>query len=117
MTIYQIEPATIAAGDSLAMQFEFVNSNNSIPDFTDYNAYYVLSPYGFEDENVLSKSMSLADGSTNVFRVTLSSDDTSSLDFGTYTAKIILENEGNYYKKARGVFNVEKDSNTVEVTM
>lgn len=117
MTIYQIEPVTIAAGDSLAMQFEFVNSNNTIPDFTDYNAYYVLSPYGFEDENALSKAMELADDSKNIFKVMLNSDDTFGLEYGTYTVKIILENEGNYYKKARGIFNIKKDNNTVEVTM
>ena len=117
MTIYQIESVTIPVGDSVSMQFEFVNSNGEIPDFTDYNAYYILSPYGFEDENALSKSMTLDSNTTNLFKVSLSSEDTSNLSEGAYTAKVILESEGNYYKKARGVFNLVKDTTSVEVTM
>ena len=114
--IYQMRAETVPQGDSISMQYDFVYSNKTIPDFTDYTVYYVLSPFGFEDENVLSKAMTIASGTTNVFRVTLSSEDTKNL-LGTYTAKIVLEYEGNYYKKARGVFNVVKDSDGIEVTM
>ena len=117
MTIYTVEPVTIAAGDSIAMQFVFENSDGSTPDFTGYNGYYVLSPYGFEEENILSVNMTIASGTTNIFKVSLMSEDTISLPDGAYTAKIILENEGNYFKKARGVFNVVKDSDTVDVTV
>ena len=114
--IYQMRSETVPQGDSISMQYDFVYSNKTIPDFTDYTVYYVLSPFGFEDENVLSKAMTIASGTTNVFRVTLSSEDTKNL-LGTYTAKIVLEYEGNYYKKARGVFNVVKDSDGIDVTM
>lgn len=107
---------TVPQGDSISMQYDFVYSNKTIPDFTDYTVYYILSPFGFEDENVLSKAMTIASGTTNTFRVTLGSEDTKNL-LGTYTAKIVLEYEGNYYKKARGVFNVVKDSDGIEVTM
>lgn len=117
MTIYQIESVTIPMGDSVSMQFEFVNSDGQVPDFSDYNAYYVLSPYGFENENALSKQMTISSGTTNVFRVSLTSEDTTSIDEGAYTAKVILEYDGSYYKKARGVFNLVKDCSSVEVTM
>lgn len=114
MTIFQIEPCTIAAGDSVPMQFDFVYKDGTLPDFTDYRGYYVLSPYGFENTNVLSKEMT-PKGTTG-WTVDLYSEDTASLQEGTYTAKVILEHEGEYYKKARGVFNVVKDTDTVEVT-
>lgn len=116
MTIYEVPPITIPQGDCVPVQFSFVYSDKTIPDFSNYKCYYVLSPYGFEDENALSKEMNLAPGTTNVFRAALSSEDTQNL-LGTYTVKIVLEREGNYYKKARGVFNVLKDSNGIEVTM
>ncbi len=117
MTLYQIEPATVAQGDATSMRYEFEYQNKTLPDLTDYTCYYVLSPFGFEDENVLSKAMSAVPNHVNAYVVTLSSEETAALEPGTYTAKIILEYEGNYYKKARGVFNVLKDSVGIEVTM
>ena len=115
MTLFQLEPITIPAGDSVALQFEFVNSNGTIPDFSDYNCYYVLSPYGFEDTNALSKEMTLVSDTTNQFKAELYSDDTYELEPGTYTAKIVLSDGTNYFKKARGVFNVVKDTDGVGV--
>ena len=117
MTIFQIEPVTIAQGDATSMQYEFEYQNKTIPDLTDYTCYYLLSPFSFEEENVLKKVMSAVPNTTNAYRVTLSSEETAALEAGTYTAKIVLEHEGNYYKKARGVFNVLKDSIGIEVTM
>ena len=76
---------------------------------------YVVSPYGFEDTNVLSVEMTLVEDTVNIFAVTLSSDDTIGLDEGTYTVKIVLSDGTNYFKKARGVLNILKDSDTVEV--
>ena len=107
---------TVPQGDPISMQYDFVYSNKTIPDFTDYTVYYVLSPFGFEDENVLSKAMTFSPGTTNTLRVTLGSEDTKNL-LGTYKAKIVIEYEGNFYKKTRGVFNVVKDSDGIEVTM
>lgn len=115
MTVYQVEPITIPAGDTIALELEFINSNGTIPDFSDYTAYYILSPYGFEDVNVLSKTMTLEDGTTNSFSVTLDSDDTIALDEGAYTAKIVLSDGSNYFKKARGVFNIVKDSSSMSI--
>lgn len=117
MTIQQIEPVTIARGDCVSMQFEIVGSANEAINVSEYNAYYILSPYSFEDENVLWKDMSLVSGSNNIIRVTLLSSETATLEEGTYTAKIVLEHEGNFYKKARGVFNVQKDTDIMGVTM
>lgn len=114
MTIQPIEPMTLAYGDSQNAEFEFTNSDGTTPDLSDYNAYYVLSPYGFEDVNVVSKAMTLLDGTTNVFVAQLESEDTA-IEPGAYTVKIILELDGNYYKKARGTLDIKKDTLGVEV--
>lgn len=110
MTIFTLEPITIAAGDTIALSFEFVNDNGTIPDFSDYEAHYVLSPFGFEDTNVLSLDMTLESNTTNKFSVTLESEDSIALEEGAYTAKVILSDGSNYFKKARGTFNILKDS-------
>lgn len=115
MTIFQIKPVTIAVGDSFTLKFRFKNSNGTLPDLTDYNCFYVISPYGFEDTNIFSKQMSKELGSENVFSVALSTEDTAEFEPGAYTAKIVLECDGIYYKKARGSFNVLKDSEGVNV--
>lgn len=117
MTIYQIKPITIAAGDCVPMKYNFVNADGTTPDLTEFTGYFVLSPYGFENENKLKKEMTLVTDSTCVYTVNLTTEDTIALEEGAYTSKIILECDGNYYKKARGVFNVLKDSEDVEVTM
>ena len=105
----------MAAGDTIALSFEFINDNGTIPDFSEYSAYYVLSPYGFEDTNVLSLSMTLESNTTNKFSVQIESDDSIALDEGAYTAKVILSDGSNYFKKARGNFNILKDSSSVGV--
>lgn len=115
MTIFQVEPVTIPVGDTISLQFGFINEDGTIPDFSDYTGYYILSPYGFEDTNVLSKSMSLVTDTQNEFSVVIDSDDTSELEEGTYTAKIVLSDGSNYFKKARGIFNIIKDIASVEV--
>lgn len=115
MTLFQLEPITIPAGDTVAMEYEFVLKDGSVPDYSTYTAYYVLSQYGFEDSNILSESMILKQDTTNVFSVTLDSETTAELEPGTYTAKIVLSDGTNYFKKARGVFNVVKDTDGVGV--
>lgn len=115
MTVFTIEPVTVPAGDTVAMQFEFINDNGTIPNLSEYTGYYVLSYYGFEDENVLSVEMALVENTTNIFSVTLYSDDTINLEEGVYTVKIVLSDGSNYFKKARGVLNILKDSDSVEV--
>ena len=85
-------------------------------DIDGYSGYYILSQYGFEEDNIFSKEMSKLRGASNVFTVTLSSSDTLNLEEGTYTAKIVFENDGEYYKRARGVFNVHKDNNIMSKT-
>lgn len=115
MTIQQLKPITIARGASINPSFRFVNQDNTIPDFSNFEGYYVLSPYGFEDENVYSVLMNRDD--INKFTATLDTLDTKDFDEGTYTAKVILVDEdGNQYKYARGVFNVLKDTAEVGVT-
>lgn len=115
MTVFQIESVTIPAGDCVSFEFEFENSDKSIPNLSDYKAMYVLSPYGIEEENVLSKSMTLKAETQNVFRVTLTTNDTIDLE-GAYAVKLVLIKGSNHFKKARGVLNVLKDSDGVEVT-
>lgn len=115
MTIFQVEPITIAIGDTIAVQFGFVNDDGTIPDFSEYFCYYVISPYGFEDTNIFSKEMSLVSETQNEFAVTLDTEDTSNFEAGAYTAKIVLSDGSNYFKKARGNFNVIKDTSSVEV--
>ena len=115
MTVFQLEPITAPAGHCVPIKLEFLNDNGTVPDYSEYSCYYVLSQYGFEDTNVLSKTMILAQDTTNVFTTTVDSDDTSSLEEGAYTAKVILDDGSNYFKVARGSFNVLKDSNSVSV--
>lgn len=116
MTIKQIEPLVIPQGDTITLEFIIEEENNKTPDLSDFQGFYVLSPYGFEDENALSKQMTLSFETTNKFEVLLTSEDTSEL-LGTYTAKVILQHGDNYYKKIRGIVDVVKDSNGIEVTM
>lgn len=113
MTIQRIDDVTIARGSCYNPQFVFVNEDGSIPDYTGYSGYYILSVYGFEDENVVSITMELTD--TNIFTALLNSSDTD-IEPGTYSAKVVLVDEnGNQYKYARGVLNILKD--TMEVSI
>lgn len=114
--MYQLKPKTIPLGDTLELEYTFINEDGTIPDFNDFECFYVVSQYGFEDINLISKSMSLSSGTTNTFTVTLESTDTISLGEGTFTVKVILVNENTYLKKARGVLNILKDSETAETT-
>lgn len=115
MTVFNVEPITAPIGDTIPMEYEFINDDGTIPDLSEYTGYYVLSPYGFEDTNILSHEMTLADGTVNIFSVALSTTDTNALEEGVYTSKIILSDGTNYYKKARGTLSILKDSDTVEV--
>lgn len=112
--MYQLKPKTIPLGDTLELEYTFINEDGTIPDFSEYDCFYVVSQYGFEDINQLSKTMALKSETTNTFTVTLYSLDTIGLGEGTFTVKVVLVNDGNYYKKARGVLNILKDSETEE---
>lgn len=117
MTIHEFKSITLAAGDTQSLQFNFKYKSKDIADVSSFKAYFVLSTYGFEDENVLSLPMNRVTGTVHSYRVTLTSNDTINL-LGTYTMKVVLvDDEGNYYKKARGVLNIHKDSDGVEVTI
>ena len=111
MTIQRIDDVTIARGSCYNPQFIFVNEDDTIPDYTGYSGYYILSVYGFEDENVVSITMELTD--TNIFTALLNSSDTD-IEPGTYSAKVVLVDEnGNQYKPCRGVVSILND--TMEV--
>lgn len=113
MTIQRIDDVTIARGSCYNPQFIFVNEDGTIPDYTGYSGYYILSVYGFEDENVVSITMELTD--TNIFTALLNSSDTD-IEPGTYSAKVVLVDEnGNQYKYARGVVSILND--TMEVSI
>ena len=116
MTLFQLEPITTVVGAAVPLEFQFVLKDGSVPDYSTYTAYYVLSQYGFEDTNILSETMSLKQDTTNVFTLTLDSDTMGAIEPGTYTAKIVMYDGTNYFKNARGVFNVLKDSVSVEVS-
>ena len=49
MTVFNVEPITAPIGDTIPMEYEFINDDGTIPDLSEYTGYYVLSPYGFED--------------------------------------------------------------------
>lgn len=113
MTLQQIEDVTIAQGDTISVGFEFVDKNKQPLDLSGYDVYYIISYYGFEEENVLSKRMDLEEGTTNTFSCTLTSNDTENL-VGTYTVKIVMkDSQGYLHKKARGVMSVLKDTNEI----
>lgn len=116
MTLFQLEPITTVVGAAVPLEFQFILKDGTVPDYSTYTAYYVLSQYGFEDTNILSETMSLKQDTTNVFTLTLDSDTMGTIEPGTYTAKIIMFDGANYFKNARGVFNVLKDSVSVEVS-
>lgn len=108
MQIQKLEPITIAAGDCVKLQFEFVSDMNL--DYSQFTGYYLLSYYDNEDVNELSRVMT---GKGNIFEIELSSTDTINL-CGTYTAKVVLMDESEqYYKRARGTFVVQKDTNNL----
>ena len=74
MTLFQLEPITTVVGAAVPLEFQFVLKDGTVPDYSTYTAYYVLSQYGFEDTNILSETMSLKQDTTNVFTLTLDSD-------------------------------------------
>lgn len=116
MTIQQLEPITIARGAAVNPSFTLVNQDGTIPDFSECTGYYILSQYGFEDENVLAVTMYKEE--KNKFIARLDTAITKELEEGTYTAKIVIEDgSGNQYKFARNVFNVLKDTAEVDVTI
>ena len=126
MNIHQCEPITIARGSALTPVYIFMNADGTKPDYSEFEAKFILSPYGFENENILSIDMHLdaydEDGvmskDRNRFLVHLNSDVTGNLPDGTYTVKVVLKDKyGNLYKYARGVFNVLKDTNALGETM
>jgi hypothetical protein len=114
MQIYTLPNETIAQGDTLSMEFEFVDMSGLPINIADFEVYYILSPYGCEEDNALVLRMTNVN--ENTFKYELTTEDTSDL-LGTYTAKIVLLHSEKYYKKARGILNVLKDSNGIEVTI
>lgn len=115
MTIQKLEDVTLAQGDIIEMIFEFENSDKTIPDFSDYRCLFILSQYGYEDENVLQIEGFLKMDTTNSFTVILNSDDTLKLDAGTYTMKVVITNGTIFIKKARGILNILKDTNEIKI--
>lgn len=110
MQIQKLEPITIAAGDCVKLQFEFVSDMDL--DYSSFTGHYLLSPYDNENINDFSKTMT---GNSNVFEVELTSSETLGL-CGTYTAKVILIDDSmQCYKRARGTFVVKKDTNSLVV--
>lgn len=114
--MFQIKPKTIAKGDTLELEYSFFDEEKQPVDLSSFTGYYIVSEYGFEDIDKLTKTMTLKTDTTNTFTVTLYSFDTIGLGEGTFTVKVVFVSEGNYYKKARGVLNILKDSETVETT-
>lgn len=115
MTVQRLEDVTIARGSCFNPRFVFENADKTIPDYSDYTAYFILSQYGFEDENVYSQQMQAED--KNIFFAILNTSDTAELIDETYTMKIVLVDEnGNQYKYARGVLSVLNDTKQLEVS-
>lgn len=109
--IYDLGELVIAKGDTFNLKFVFKNEDNTIPDYSGFEGYYILSEMGYEDSNILSLQMSLQSGTTNVFTLNVVTEDTQDLDARSYTAKVVLKDENdNLYKKARGVLTVKEDS-------
>lgn len=116
MNVYQLEPITVCKGSSLNPEFIFVNKDNSIPDYSEYHAYFILSPYGFEDENILSIEMDKVE--KNKFVAIINTTYTEDIEEGTYTIKVVLvDKNGNQYRYARGILNILKDTKEVGVTI
>lgn len=115
MTVYQLESITICKGSALNPVFTFYNKDGSKPNYNGFDAWFILSRYGFEDENVFSKMMTLTED--NKFEVLLNTSDTDFLEAGAYTMKLVLVDESdNQHKFARGVFNVLLDTTEVAAT-
>lgn len=116
MNLYQLDPVTIAKGASANLVYVFENKDKSAVDYSTHEGYFILSQYGFEDENVFSTSMNIEGNDT--FVAILDTADTEDIEEGTYTIKIVLVDEnGNQYKYARGILNVLKDTSEIEVTV
>ena len=116
MTIQQLKPITIARGSSIHPAFAFVNQDKTIPDLSEFKGKFILSHYGFEDDNAFSFDMDRYD--INKFSVALDTVYTKEFEEGTYTSKVVLiDNDNNQYKYARGVFNVLKDTVEEGVTI
>lgn len=108
MTVEKLEQITMVQGSTKHLCFE-VAEDDVIVDITPYQAWFALSQYGFEDENVFAKEMTAT--ADNLFTIDLLSSETASLPEGAYTAKIILKKGDNFYKDTRMSFNLLKDTN------
>lgn len=113
MTIAKIESCTISAGDSLPVEIKIRTKDDPEIDLSEYECYFILSEYGFEDSNILVKRMNKKSSVPNVFVTTLLSAETINLEPGTYTSKVVLKHGDELLKKARGIFDVKKDTNSL----
>lgn len=118
MTISNIQDLgelVVAKGDTFNLRFVFKNEDGTLPDYTGFEGFYILSELGYEDVNVLSLQMNLQSGSTNTFTLNVITEDTQDLEARSYVVKVVLKDENdNLYKKARGIITIKEDS--LEVT-
>lgn len=112
MNVFEFEPLTIPVGGSYRQKFNIVNKSQT-SDYSKFSGVYLLSPYGFEDTNVLSIPL---EKNGDSFVANINSNDTVDLEAGCYTVKLVFTDEnGNVYKPARGILNLLRDSKTNEV--
>ena len=110
MQIFELSDETIAQGDTVTFEYSFVDENNEKINLENFEVFYILSAYGYENVNQLTLSMRKVD--ENTCSVTLYTEDTKNL-IGTYTVKIVLRYGDSQYKKARGILNVLLDTSEV----
>lgn len=109
MEIQELQTITIASGDCLKLQFDVLCDVTE--DISDLNGYLILSPYGEEAINEYTNTMTKIN--SDVFQAEIPSSDSINL-CGNYTMKIVFEDEnGQLYKKARGLFVVKEDTNEI----
>lgn len=111
MEIQELQTITIASGDCLKLEFDVLC--DVAEDISNFTGYFILSPYDEESTNEYVTRMSRVNN--NIFQAEISSDDSINL-CGNYTAKIVFEDEGGQlYKKARCLFVVKPDTNSLVV--
>ena len=54
MTVYTIEPVTVPAGDTVGMQYEFINDNGTIPDLSELTGLEQIASLMLLDKEAIS---------------------------------------------------------------
>lgn len=96
-------------GDSFDIDFNFVEDNWSNSNFQGYTGYCLISPFGNEDNDIVS--IKLNTKSSYKYTLELTSSQTYSIPYGSHTMKIVLINGDKKVKIARGILTLLKDSN------